>query len=55
MDPTMNWWKEQLSGLEIDSCPAVDLPDNDKGGSFAAWTLPSAEAVSRDVMTAAFA
>ena len=35
MEQIINWWKEQLSGLEVDSCPAIDLPDNEQGGNFA--------------------
>lgn len=55
MDQMMEWWKSQLSGLEIDSCPATDLPDNDLGGSFAAWTSVQAGPAGRDLLTAAFA
>ena len=36
MEKIISWWKEQLSGLEIDSCPAVDIPDNAQGGGFSA-------------------
>ena len=48
VEQNVNWWKERLSGLEIDCCPAVDLPDNDAGGAFAACSLPFAAAAGRD-------
>ena len=29
------WWRSQYSGLETDSCPTIDLPDNGLGGALA--------------------
>ena len=31
-EQTLSWWKEHFSGMEIDSCPAVDYPDHEQGG-----------------------
>lgn len=55
MEQIINWWKEQLSGLEIDACPAIDMPDNDQGGVFATLTVPADGNGDRDTLLAAFA
>lgn len=55
MEQIINWWKEQLSGLEVDSCPAIDLPDNEQGGNFAELSVCAADTPDRDVLVAAFA
>lgn len=48
------WWQERLAGLEVDVCPAVDLPDNEEGGALISLTVP-AEDTDRDRLTAALA
>ncbi len=55
MEQIINWWKEQLSGLEVDSCPAIDLPENEQGGNFAELSVCAADTPDRDVLVAAFA
>ena len=51
----MTWWKEHLSGLETDACPAVDFPDNENGGVFDNLSTAAGELPDRDNLTAAFA
>ena len=53
-DRILTWWQERLSGLEVDVCPAVDLPDNEEGGAFASLSVAAPDA-DRDILTAAFA
>ena len=48
------WWQERLAGLEVDVCPAVDLPDNEEGGALISLTV-LAEGTDRDTLTAALA
>lgn len=50
----VTWWQEHFSGLEIDSCPAVDYPDNEQGGEFAETAVSCAE-TDRETLAAAFA
>ncbi|MCR5682210.1 MAG: amino acid adenylation domain-containing protein, partial [Clostridiales bacterium] len=53
-DRILTWWKERLSGLEIDVCPAVDFPDNEEGGALTSLTVAAPD-TDRDTLTAAFA
>ncbi len=50
----VSWWKEHFSGMEIDSCPAIDFPDNEQGGAFASLSTACGEA-DRDILISAFA
>ncbi|MBQ5970400.1 MAG: amino acid adenylation domain-containing protein [Clostridia bacterium] len=50
----MTWWEEHFSGLEIDSCLAVDFPDNENGGPFASLREDDLD-VCEDTIAAAFA
>ncbi len=52
---TMQWWTEHFSGLDTDSCPAVDLPDNAEGGPFAAVSAELRGPADTALLTAAFA
>ena len=54
-EQNLTWWQEQLSGLEIDACPAIDMPDNAQGGAFASLTVTAGRIGNRDDLTAAFA
>ena len=47
------WWRSQYSGLETDSCPTIDLPDNELGGALARVSLPWRG--DAELLTAAFA
>ena len=55
MEKAMDWWLEQFSGLENDSCPAIDFPDNEQGGSFTCLSVIVENPVDVNVLTAAFA
>lgn len=54
-EQNLTWWQEQLSGLEIDACPAIDMPDSAQGGAFASLTVAAGRIGDRDDLTAAFA
>jgi amino acid adenylation domain-containing protein len=51
---TENWWKERFFGMEIDSCPAIDYPDNEQGGAFVSLSTACGEA-DPDILISAFA
>ena len=53
-EQTLSWWKEHFSGMEIDSCPAVDYPDHEQGGALVSVSTACAEA-DHDLLTSAFA
>ena len=53
-EQTLNWWKERFSGMETDSCPAVDFPDNEQGGAFHSLSTVCGEK-DPDLLISAFA
>lgn len=49
------WWKENFSGLEVDSCLAVDDPDKNTGGTFDSVCVDRTADDGHDMIIAAYA